>query len=197
MGRAERLLRRRGVSRVILPRDFPGRAGLRLLRPVEILPLYRAHADVLALQMLQAMGREEGQAVVALWGSRMSPELYQTACRLCPRVRGLSICIPGEGDHWARRLLAQYGIPALPAETACLTVAFSPGEREAGRVLRLYGAGPVGLRLRVEGWTMPMDWEDGLLAALWERGCLDRRRLRADLTLPLDKWGESTYNPIE
>ena len=196
---AERLLRRKGVSRVILPAGFSERNRLRMLRPVEVLPLYRAHADVLVQEALRVLGIVERHAVVALHGGRMSQELYGTACRLCPLVRSVCIRVPGEGDWWADRLLTQYGVPSLPAEMACLTVAFSPTSGGVGRVLPLYEQNleGLGLRLWAEGLEAPADCADGLLAALWEQGCLDRQRLRADLTLPLDKWGESTYNSME
>lgn len=197
--RMERLLLRAGVSRVILPVGFPYEAELRSLRPVDPLPLYRAHADLLALGALAEMGLAAEDSVVALSGLRVSPELARAAERLCPVVRGVALRVEEGGAVWAERLFQRYGMPEFPPERADLTVAFGPSKKEWGRVLPLYRPEfrSLGIRLRAEGWELPARWADGLLTALWEQGRLNRGAMRAGFSMPLDKWGQSTYNSIE
>ena len=78
--RAERGLARMGVGRVVLPGDFPFRDRLRLLRPVDTLPLWRGLADVLALGALDALGVPYRRGRVALSAPRLCGELMGAAC---------------------------------------------------------------------------------------------------------------------
>lgn len=176
--RAERALAAAGVRRVVLPRGFPYTDRLRLLRPVDPLPLWRGAADVLALGALEAEGIPPRRGRVALSAPRLCPELTAAAERLCPQVRGLLIDAPG-GAEYARFLQAQFGLPVTPpAAGADVTAAFGPGGGRWGRSLELHGQADLGgLAVRAEGLELPPDCADQVMALLWERGGLERGAL--------------------
>lgn len=174
--RLERTLRKAGVSRVILPPDFPYRAWLRQVQPVEVLSFYRGAADLLTLGWLECRGIPAVRASVALAGPRVCPELRGAALGLCPRVRALRINVPGrEGTAFAEGLQRSCGVPVLPPNApADVAVSFGPTELEAE--LRLWGSMPDfgGLKLTAPGLNLPEELEQPLLALLWERGSLRR-----------------------
>jgi len=169
--RAERTLARAGVGRVVMGGGFPYRDRLTLLRPVDTLSLRRGCADVLALGALELEGIVPARGRVALSGPRLCSELEGAAERLCPRVRGLLIDIPG-GEDYARYLQARFGLPVSPpAAGADVTAAFGPGGRRWGRSVELYEGGTMsGLILGLEGTGLPADCAEQVLALLWERG---------------------------
>ena len=139
--RAERALVRAGAGRVVLGVDFPYRDRLALLRPVDVLPLRRGCADVLALGALAAEGVPPRRGRVALSAPRLCPELERAAERLCPQVRGLLIDAPGGGDY-ARYLQARFGLPVTPpAAGADVTAAFGPEGGRWWRSVELYEGG--------------------------------------------------------
>lgn len=177
--KAERTLVRAGAGRVILGPDFPWADRLRLLRPVDALPMLRACADALALGALEAEGMDARRGKVALSAPRLCPELEGAAERLCPHVRGLLIDAPG-GEDYARYLQAKYGLPVTPrAAGADVTAAFGPGGGRWGRCVELYEGGSLdGLSLVLEGTQLPPDCADQVLAVLWEQGKVDRGTLR-------------------
>ena len=176
--RAERGLAAVNVGRVVFRAGFPYGDRLRLLRPVDPLPLWRGTADLLALGALGADGVPYRRGTVALSAPRLCVELERTAVRLCPLVRGLLIDAPG-GEDYARYLQAKYGLPVTPpAAGAEVTVAFGPGGGRWGRSLELYGQVNLGgLTVRAEGVELPADCRDQVLALLWERGVLDSSTL--------------------
>ena len=177
--RAERALVRAGVRRVVLAEDFPYGALLTALRPVDVLPLRRGCADVLALGALEAAGVSPRRGRVALSAPRLCPELERAAERLCPQVRGLLIDAPGGGEY-ARYLQARFGLPIRPASAgADVTLAFGPGGGRWGRCAELYEGGELGgLALELEGEELPEDCAEQVLALLWEQGKLERENLR-------------------
>lgn len=178
--RAERVLAGAGVRRVVLSADFPYAGELRLLRPVDVLPMRRGLADVFALGALTARGVAPNRGRVALSGPRLCPELMAAAERLCPQVRGLLIDAPG-GAEYARWLHGRFGVPVTPpAAGADVTAAFGPGGGRWGRTVELYNGGSLGgLALRKEGHSLPDDCAEQLLALLWERGQVSREKLTA------------------
>lgn len=178
--RAERELAEAGAGRVVLRRGFPYGDRLRLLRPVDPLPLWRGVADLLALAALAAEGVPPRRGRVALSAPRLCPELTATAERLCPLVRGLLIDAPG-GEEYAQYLQARFGLPVTPpAAGADVTAAFGPGGGRWGRCLELHGRADLGgLAVEAEGLALPEDCADQVLALLWERGELAREGLRA------------------
>lgn len=183
LARAERALLRAGASRVLLGPDFPYGGRLRVLRPVDPLPLYRAVGEVWALGALAAEGVEPRRGRVALSAPRLCPELMSAAERLCPLVRGLVVAAPG-GEEFARWLQSRWGLPVSPpAAGADATLAFGPAGPRWGRTVELCRDGDLGgLSLRAEGLELPAGYEAQLLALLWERGALDRRALSAEET---------------
>lgn len=176
--RAERALVRAGAGRVVLGADFPYRDRLALLRPVDVLPMRRGCADVLALGALAAEGVPPRRGRVALSAPRMCPELERAAERLCPQVRGLLIDAPGGGEY-ARYLQARFGLPVTPpAAGADVTAAFGPGGGRWGRCLELHGAVDLGgLTVGAAGLELPEDCADQVLALLWEQGLVKREGL--------------------
>lgn len=176
--RAERALVRAGAGRVVLGADFPYRDRLALLRPVDVLPLRRGCADVLALGALAAEGVSPRRGRVALSAPRLCPELERAAERLCPQVRGLLIDAPGGGEY-ARYLQARFGLPVTPpAAGADVTAAFGPEGGRWGRSVELYEGGTLnGLVLAAEGIELPPDCAEQVLALLWERGEVGREEL--------------------
>ena len=176
--RAERALVRAGAGRVVLGADFPYGDRLALLRTIDPVPVWRAAADVLALGALAAQGVAPAQGRVALSAPRLCPELERTAERLCPKVRGLVIDVPG-GTDYARYLQARFGLPVSPvAAGADATAAFGPGGGRWGRSVELYAGGSLGgLSLGAEGVELPPDCAIQVLALLWERGEIKREKL--------------------
>ena len=164
---------------MVLAENFPYGALLTALRPVDVLPLRRGCADVLALGALEAAGVSPGRGRVALSAPRLCPELEGAAERLCPQVRGLLIDAPGGGEY-ARYLQARFGLPVRPASAgADVTLAFGPGGGRWGRCAELYEGGKLGgLALELEGEEFPEDCAEQVLALLWEQGQLERENLR-------------------
>lgn len=175
----ERLLRRAGVGRVLVPPDFPYPEWAGQWRGVDPLPFYRAIADMLALAGLESRGLDPRRASVCLSAPRLNREVQETAERLCPVVRGLSIDVPGDGADYAAWLHRQYGVPIRNAAGADVTAAFGPETRGGGLVLRLCEEQLElgGLTVTAPGLELPEGCEAQLLCLLWERGGLERERL--------------------
>lgn len=184
--RAERGLVKLGVGRVVLREGFPYGDRLELLRPVDVLPLWRELADVLALAALEAGGIPRRRGRVALSAPRLCPELMAAAERLCPQVRGLLIDAPGGGDY-ARQLQARFGLPVTPpAAGADVTVAFGQPGGRWGRRLELHGTSDLGgLAVSARDAALPEDCGAQVLALLWERGLVRREELLVSETVGL------------
>ncbi len=180
--RGWRLLRRAGVSQVVLPGDWDGEVPAGFAR-VETLPFYRAQADLLALGALARQGIPPERACVGLSAPRLSSELQRAALLLCPRVRRLAIDVPGGGAEYAQWLHRRYGLPVEPAGHADAAVHFGPcpawarsGDVCLGEETFRLG----GLRLCTPGLALPEGYAEGLRAALWQRGLLRRDDLRVE-----------------
>ena len=177
----EQSFRRAEISRVIVPEQYPYRDCLTLVRPVDPMPLYRAVADLLVLDILKRRGISPGEARVALAGPRLCPELCAAAERLCRNVRELRIDVPGEeaGD-FMRHLRYEFGVPVVPRTVAVdATAAFE----KCGEAADLQLWGDCRIRLRSEGIELPEKIEQSVLALLWEQGRVKREKLRV-INLP-------------
>lgn len=172
MRRAVRALNQAGVRQVIWPQNCPRSLQEAGFAGIEVEALYQAQADRLALGALEGLGIPSGEGRIALVGQRLTIPLQRTAQRLCPRVKGLLIQVPGAGEDYARWLHGQYGLPVAPAAAGAeVTVAFSPGGPRWGRCLEVYGDCSLDdLRLTAPGLDLPEEMEEALLAVLWERG---------------------------
>lgn len=174
--RAARELASRRVARVLTPPDFALwplllKGGL---RPVDAAGLRRALAVPWVLEALRARGLPPERAAVCLSGTRVSPELTQTAWGLCPLVRRLIVDAP-EGERLATRLRRQFGLPVLPpgAVRPDLTLCFREGVLLEGASFSLTGE------------PLPEDCERmALLAALWECGCIRTEDIRISVDFP-------------
>lgn len=172
----ERLFCRAEIRRVILPDRFPYRERLSLIRPVDPMPLYRATADLLALELLRKKGILLREARAALAGPRLCPELCAAAERLCPTVREVRIDVPGEeGERFARYLHREFGVPVVP-RTAAAHAVIAFGQTGGAADLCLWGES--GIRLGAEGLSLPEGIDQPLLALLWEQGRVKRESLR-------------------
>lgn len=183
LNRAGRELRRRGVVRTLLPREFEAWSMLEKLglRWVEPGPFLRAQAPRLAVTALRRRDIDPERATVSLSGARTDMEMLRAAMELCPRVRRLVIAAP-DGQRLACRLREEFGMPVLPPEVpAQLDLRFHPGGNE-GAVprLELYGRTPDldGLRVAAPTLAAGEQGDLSLLCALWEWGKLDVEGLK-------------------
>lgn len=178
-----KILREGNVRRVIFPAGFPYQKEFAEFGQIEPLPFYRGIADLLVLGCLDGKGLDPARETAALSAPRLCPELMAAAERLCPRLKGLTIDVPGEGERYAAWLHRRYGLPVGPPGRAAVTVAFGPGGGRWGTVLSLHeGAlSLAGLEVTAPEWELPPDCADRLLAAMWERGYLEREQLRVDI----------------
>ena len=168
-----------GVSRVLLPEDFPcpeavARAGL---AQVETGGLVRSAAAALTLAALERRGWEPGRAVVALAAAELTVPLVRAAEELSARVCRIVVEVEQGGELLAGYLHGEYGLPVLPPGVVrpAITAAFDESWQGNGPVLRLYGPRPdlLGTELWSPGLTLPEDCAAlPLLAALWESGLL-------------------------
>lgn len=171
----ERAFCRAGISRVIFPERFSGRERPLRVRPVDPMPLYRASAELLALELLRDRKISCRGARVALAGPRLCPELCTAAERLCQTVREVQIDVPGEeGERFARCLQQKFGVPVVPRRaTADAAIAFGATGRAAD--LCLWGKSRI--RLEAAGLSLPEEIEQPLLMLLWEQGRIKRETL--------------------
>lgn len=176
LNRAGRTLRKFGVLRTLLPREFErwewlAQAGLCPVDPGRFL---REQAPELANAWLERRGMAPDRATVSLSGQRADGEMFRAAARLCPRVRRLVVDVEAGGEELARQLRWEFGLPILPAgERADLELRFQRGGRgNSPAAVELFGPRPElgGLHLSCpELEEADRDALD-LLAILWERG---------------------------
>lgn len=179
----ERTFQRGGVSRVILPPEFPYACRLRAIKPVDTLGFYRGAADLLVLGLLEKRQINPAVARVALTGPRLCPELKEAARHLYRNVRELRIDVPGEdGALFSQLLQRNWGIPVIPRTMPVdVTVSFGPSEKRAD--LSLWGELPDlgGQRLTAAGLDLPAELEQPVLALLWEQGRVKREQLQVGI----------------
>ena len=178
LDKGARLLRRGGVTRVLVPEGFDrwDRLRRRGLRPVEPLPFLRAQGARLALDALAGQGIAPRCAVVGLYGQRADRDFARAARILAPQVRGLVLCAPSGGEELARALQWEFGLPVRPAgeyTPVCLWLGGAGPER-GGEVFSLREDG-----VDLAGFFPKMEEIDHLptLAALWEAGYIPEGKL--------------------
>lgn len=179
--RAARILRKKGVRRVLVPAEFPHwdileRHGL---QGVETGEFCRALAAPIALAALKRDGVRPQMATVVLRGERVTRAMRTAALALCSRVKHLVISAPTGGEALRAELRQEFGIPALedgPARRSDLGIHFSPAAGRGERTIDLAGPEPSveGFSFSVERGEFPADCQTvPLLSALWESGRLD------------------------
>lgn len=111
---AAKKLHRAGVTRAVLPPDFPFSAELEKygVRPVSTLPLRRALAAETVGWRLERLGLTAG-ARVAVVGEQLTGELVRTVTELCLRCRYVLLDLPYGGEDLCRQLRKEYGVSLL------------------------------------------------------------------------------------
>lgn len=112
---AGKKLRKRGVSQVVLPEDFPfqelpGKCGL---RPVSTLALRKAIAADWVRSGLGAKGQPVAGARVAVTAAALTGEVVRTVTELCLRHRYVLLDLPYGGEELCRQLRREYGVSLL------------------------------------------------------------------------------------
>ena len=179
---AAKKLHRAGVTRAVLPPDFPFSAELEKygVRPVSTLPLRRALAAETVGWRLERLGLTAG-ARVAVVGEQLTGELVRTVTELALRHRYLILKVPFGGEELCRRLRREYGVsimlnPETEREPVSVHMAFDPTEAQGGGFLPLYDESLPLPRLllppEVEA-RLPEGLDRGqLLSVLWRTGAL-------------------------
>jgi len=146
-GTAAGRMRKLGITRAVFPDPFPlqkefERKGI---RPVAVLPLYRALAAPLVRAALDERGLSAAEAVVAVSADRLGPEVIRAVTELCIRNRYVTLIAPN-GEELCRRLRREYGAAlvltqeARALENADVRVLFTPSKAPEGNgpVLNLW-----------------------------------------------------------
>lgn len=187
---AEKRLRKLGVSRVVLPEDFPPQAELPGLRPVSTLALRRSLASDWIRAGLEEKGLPVAGARVAIVAETLNGEVVRVVTELCLRHRYVLLDLPYGGEELCRQLRREYGVSLLLGP--------SKDQIEGAEALALFdartdltGKNPVALRLYDEtaplpALSLPLETEEALpagvdrgqlLAALREAGALRRDQI--------------------
>ena len=189
---AEKKLRKRGVTQVVLPEAFPFREQLTKcgLRPVSTLALRRAIAADWVRADLAAKGQPVAGARVAVAAASLTGEAVRTVTELCLRHRYVLLDLPYGGEELCRQLRREYGVSLLLGP--------SKDQMEGAEALVLFDPrtdlslkNPVALRLYDEGQalpplSLPPEAEEALphgadrgqlLAVLREAGVLKREQI--------------------
>lgn len=189
---AGKRLRKRAVTQVVLPEEFPfpellSKCGL---RPFSTLALRRALAADWVRTGLAEKGGPVAGAKVAVTAAALTGEVVRTVTELCLRHRYVLLDLPYGGEELCRQLRREYGVSLLlgpdrdQLEGADALVLF-----DQRRDLSL--ANPVTLRLYDESQalpslTLPPSMEEelpagadrgGLLAVLREAGAVRREQI--------------------
>ena len=144
---AARRLRRAGVTRAVLPEDFPWREQLLRggVEPVSTVPLRQALAAELARAAAAALGISGSGALLAAAGDRPTGELVRAVTELALTSRYVLLDLPYGAEALAAQLRREYGVSLLlaPAGERQIQVLllFSPRpelEGKSGTVVRLY-----------------------------------------------------------
>lgn len=185
-----RALELAGARRVLTGAGFPYWPELRKngLRPVEVEGFCQALAAPLALAALERMQTPLTRAAVTLSGPRVSRALLRAAELLCPKVRCLTVDVPGEGEQVASWLWREYGAAVLSGgdgRRAHVALCFGPGEAVGETSFFLYGPAPdlAGFApVPPEGVSAGELEGLPLLALLWEAGWLDAEKIQISST---------------
>jgi hypothetical protein len=182
---AGRQLRKHGVTRAILPTDFP--YGPQLAKcgvcPVSTLLLRQELAAEQVRWLLSERGIPPTGARVAVSGARLTGQMARTVTELALRHRYVLLDIPYGGEELCRQLRREYGVSLLLGSSreqlagADVLVLFDPRtDLNAAAALRLYDESsplpPLLLPPAVEA-ALPAGADRGqLLAALREAGAI-------------------------
>lgn len=150
IGAAGKRLRKLGVSRAVLPENFPFVQQLEKggVRPVSTLTLRRALAADWVRTAMEERGLTGGSVKLAISAGQMTGELVRTVTELSLRNRYVLLDLPYGGEDLCRQLRREYGVSLLLApgkeqlEGADVLLLFDPREDLAGKnpvVLPLYG----------------------------------------------------------
>ena len=189
---AGKRLRKRGVTQVVLPEEFPflellAKCGL---RPFSTLALRRCLAADWVRTALAEKGGPVAGAKVAVTASALTGEVVRTVTELCLRHRYVLLDLPYGGEELCRQLRREYGVSLLLGPDR--------DQLEGAEALVLFDqrrdislANPVVLRLYDEEQilpplTLPPNLEaelpegvdrGGLLAVLREAGVIRREQI--------------------
>lgn len=189
---AGKKLRKRGVTQVVLPEEFPFREQLAKcgLRPVSTLALRRAIAADWVRAGLTAKSQPVAGARVAVSAAALTGEAVRTVTELCLRHRYVLLDLPYGGEELCRQLRREYGVSLLLGP--------SKDQLEGAEALVLFDSrtdlslkNPVALRLYDErqalpSLALPPEAEEALpqgadrgqlLAVLREAGALKREQI--------------------
>ena len=189
---AGKKLRKRGVTQVVLPEDFPCWEQLEKLglRAVSTLALRRAIAADWVREGLAAKSQPVAGARVAVSAASLTGEAVRTVTELCLRHRYVLLDLPYGGEELCRQLRREYGVSLLLGP--------SKDQLEGAEALVLFDSrtdlamkNPVTLRLYDETQplpvlTLPPELEEGLpqganrgqlLAVLREAGAVKREQI--------------------
>ena len=189
---AGKKLRKRGVTQVVLPEEFPFRDVLAKcgLRPVSTLALRRALAADWVRWGLTEKSQPVAGARVAVSAAALTGEAVRTVTELCLRHRYVLLDLPYGGEELCRQLRREYGVSLLLGP--------SKDQLEGAEALVLFDprtdlsmANPVALRLYDENQslpplTLPPELEEALpegadrgqlLAVLREAGAVKREQI--------------------
>lgn len=189
---AGKKLRKRGVTQIVLPEEFPFRELLVKcgLRPVATLALRRALAADWVRTGLTEKGCPVAGARVAVSAAALTGEAVRTVTELCLRHRYVLLDLPYGGEELCRQLRREYGVSLLLGP--------SKDQMEGAEALVLFDPrtdlslkNPVALRLYDEGQalpplSLPPEAEEALphgadrgqlLAVLREAGVLKREQI--------------------
>ena len=189
---AGKKLRKRGVTQMVLPEEFPFREQLAKcgLRPVSTLSLRRCLAADWVRTGLTEKGQPVAGARVAVAAAALTGEAVRTVTELCLRHRYVLLDLPYGGEELCRQLRREYGVSLLLGP--------SKDQLEGAEALVLFDPrtdlslkNPVALRLyddeqALPPLTLPPGLEEGLpegadrgqlLAVLREAGALKREQI--------------------
>lgn len=153
---AGKKLRKRGVTQVVLPEEFPFREQLERcgLRPASTLSLRRCLAADWVRAGLAAKGQPVAGARVAVSAGALTGEAVRTVTELCLRHRYVLLDLPYGGEELCRQLRREYGVSLLLGP--------SKDQLEGAEALVLFDPrtdlslkNPVALRLYDEKQTLP------------------------------------------
>jgi len=173
--RAERLLIRGGVRRLLPLLDDPGWDVS--VPEVDPLPLYRAMADRLVLELLNGRGVEPCRSTVVLVGEQVDGDLARTAHQLCPSVRMLHLGAGRGGERLARELYREFGAAVSFGGRADVRVRFS-GPAQPGELVLCGRPELLGMCVEAPELCLPERLQPmPLLTALWQSGRLDLKEM--------------------
>ena len=203
---AGRRLRKLGITRVILPEDFPFWALLEKLglQPVSTVSLRQALAADWVGWLLSERGAVG--AAVAVCADRLTGDVARTVTELALRHRYVLLDLPYGGEQLCHRLRREYGVSLLMSssaeqlEQAEALVLFAPrADLHREDALRLYDE-----RTPLPGLTLPPPLEEGLppgvnrgqlLSALREAGVIRPGEILVGDTNPAKKGSFFTDSP--